>query len=140
MGASLEGWVAGSSIPCSAQNGAKLRESLKQLSGQSALARLCGWDGGAPNGRHGATGRMAAVPHIKTYARYTERGRLGWAMLTSSNLSQARARPDEKRRMTQLVVRSTPDRLPATAALSAFFTLWSLPQRNADPDPRARML
>ena len=88
VGASLEGWIAGSSIPCQSANGQKLREGLKQLSGMSALARLCGWDGGAPNGRHGAVGRAAAVPHIKTYARYTESGRLGWAMLTSSNLSQ----------------------------------------------------
>jgi len=82
VGASLEGWVAGASIPCQTANAAKLRSVLKQLSGASALARLCGWDGGP-------SGRAAAVPHIKSYALYTDEGRLGWAMLTSSNLSQA---------------------------------------------------
>lgn len=86
VGASLEGWVAGASIPCQTANAAKLRSVLQQLSGASAFARLCGWDGGP-------SGRAAAVPHIKSYALYTDEGRLGWAMLTSSNLSQARLEP-----------------------------------------------
>ena len=45
------------------------------------------------------------MPHIKTYARYLDDGRLGWALLTSSNLSQAAWGKLEKRG-TQLYVKS----------------------------------
>ena len=61
---SLEGWVAGSSIPCAPENADKLRARIRELSGQSGLATLCGWDGGRPDGAAGVAGRAAAVAHI----------------------------------------------------------------------------
>ncbi|KAF4126767.1 multidrug resistance protein, MATE family [Geosmithia morbida] len=36
--------------------------------------------------RHG--GRARVAPHIKTYIRYSQRGTIDWAMLTSSNMSK----------------------------------------------------
>ena len=60
---SLEGWVAGSSIPCAPENADKLRARIRELSGQSGLATLCGWDGGRPDGAAGVAGRAAAVAH-----------------------------------------------------------------------------
>ncbi|KAL1512282.1 hypothetical protein AB1Y20_005544 [Prymnesium parvum] len=102
---SLEGWSAGASLPCNSQNAFKLMESLEKLSGTSANGRLCLWDGGPPSASAGATGRAAALPHIKTYARYTEDGMLAWALLTSSNLSQAAWGKLEKS-ATQLYVKS----------------------------------
>ena len=85
---SLEGWAAGCSIPCNPENAEKLRARLNELSGQSNLARMCGWDG-AGRGVAGAADRAAAVPHIKTYARFNDDGELAWALLSSNNLSQA---------------------------------------------------
>ena len=61
---SLEGWVAGSSIPCAPENADKLRARIRELAGQSGLATLCGWDGGRPDGAAGVAGRAAAVAHI----------------------------------------------------------------------------
>ena len=61
---SLEGWIAGSSIPCAPENADKLRARIRELSGQSGLATLCGWDGGRPDGAAGVAGRAAAVAHI----------------------------------------------------------------------------
>ena len=66
MKESLEGWIAGSSIPCAPENADKLRARLRELSGQSGLAKLCGWDGGRPDGAAGVAGRAAAVAHIMT--------------------------------------------------------------------------
>lgn len=87
---SLEGWVSGASLPCMCANAAKLRDRLRQLSGHSGLAKLCDWDGGdGDGGGVGACNRAQAVPHIKTYARYAPDRSLAWALLTSSNLSQA---------------------------------------------------
>lgn len=34
------------------------------------------------------SGRQRAAPHIKTYIRYSDKGRLDWALLTSANLSK----------------------------------------------------
>ena len=82
----LEGWVAGSSIPCDAINAKRLRERLRELSPAGAL---CVWDGG--DGAYGgASGRGFAVPHMKSYCRYRPSDRkLAWAILASHNLSQA---------------------------------------------------
>ena len=86
VGEALEGWVAGSSIPCDAQNAGRLRHILAEL---TPRGRLCKWDGGdGPHG--GASGRLHALPHIKTYCRYRRSDRsLGWAIVASHNLSQA---------------------------------------------------
>ena len=63
---SLEGWIAGSSIPCAPENADKLCARLRELSVQSGLAKLCGWDGGRPDGAAGVADRAAAVAHIMT--------------------------------------------------------------------------
>jgi tyrosyl-DNA phosphodiesterase-1 len=82
----LEGWVAGSSIPCDATNAERLRERLSEL---SPKGELCTWDGG-DGARGGAGGRGYALPHIKTFCRYRPSDRkLAWAILASHNLSQA---------------------------------------------------
>ena len=96
---SLEGWIAGSSIPCSVENAERLRQRLHELperpvEGGAASHRLprgtlCGWDGG-DTACGGAAGRALAVPHIKTYCRFDPHDRsVGWFVLTSHNLSQA---------------------------------------------------
>ena len=82
---SLEGWFAGDSLPCKNGCELKLLSALREMSGGSNLATLCHWDGGPDGGA-----RKAAVPHIKSYCRYGDDGRsLAFALLTSSNLSQA---------------------------------------------------
>ena len=99
VGGSLEGWVAGTSIPCSVDNAERLRERLDELpserlggtSGGPRIPRgsLCSWDGG-DTACGGASGRKLAVPHIKTYCRYLPEDRsVAWFALASHNLSQA---------------------------------------------------
>ena len=66
---SLEGWVAGCSLPCKDVNAENLRSAIREMSGGSNLATLCHWDGGPDGGA-----RKAAVPHIKTYCRYGDDG------------------------------------------------------------------
>ncbi len=85
VGQSLEGWFAGTSIPCDVTNAVRLRERLAEM----PCGRLCVWDGGsAPVG--GGRGRGLAVPHIKSFLRYDASDRtLAWALLGSHNLSQA---------------------------------------------------
>ncbi|KAG2424634.1 hypothetical protein HXX76_014359 [Chlamydomonas incerta] len=68
---SLEGWFAGVSIPGPAKN------VRKPFMGRY----YCTWGGEA-------AGRQRAMPHIKTYGRYSGR-QLAWLLLTSHNLSQA---------------------------------------------------
>ena len=106
VGDSIEGWVAGASLPCASENASKLEDALAQLSAPSAAGRqttdeaqsskmpyacLCRWECGPANG--GAAGclraRAVAMPHIKSYARVSMDGNVEWAVLTSANLSQA---------------------------------------------------
>jgi hypothetical protein len=89
VGRSLEGWVAGTSIPCDVKNAEILRERLDELRRLDCDARMCRWDGG-DGALGGASGRVPAVPHMKSFVRYCPDDRtLPWAMLGSHNLSQA---------------------------------------------------
>ena len=103
---SLEGWVAGSSIPCDLANAEKCRARLKELGNVTGLptGTMCSWDGGEDGAYGGAGGRSLAVPHIKTYCRY-DGNRLLWALLGSHNLSQAAWGKCEKNG-TQLYIKS----------------------------------
>lgn len=107
IGDSLEGWIAGSSIPCEVKNAIGLKERLCELPTVRGLPRgqMCSWDGG-DGGAGGASGRVHAVPHIKSFCRFepTERT-LAWALLGSHNLSQAAWGKLEKN-STQLYIKS----------------------------------
>ncbi|XP_065882346.1 tyrosyl-DNA phosphodiesterase 1-like [Dysidea avara] len=87
---SLEGYMAGGSIPYSSQNAQK----------QSYLTNyMCHW-------KAAVTGRTRASPHIKTYARTSDDyTKLSWLLLTSANLSKAAWGGLEKKG-TQLKIRS----------------------------------
>ncbi|KAK1836939.1 tyrosyl-DNA phosphodiesterase I, partial [Podospora conica] len=78
---SLEGYVSGGSI--------HMRTASKQQGKQLGYLRpmLCRW-GGANPGPGRDAGRARAAPHVKTYVRYGEAGRVEWAMVTSANLSR----------------------------------------------------
>ncbi|KAJ9521208.1 hypothetical protein QJQ45_022931 [Haematococcus lacustris] len=68
---SLEGWAAGGSIPGKAAN---IQSSLvRPLYSRLDLQAL---------------GRQRAMPHIKTYCRFEQGGRLAWVLLTSHNMSK----------------------------------------------------
>lgn len=75
---STEGWKAGGSIPLSHRNCDALMNILRKQPERNLLHR---WDA-EYRGRH------RAMPHIKTYTR-AHGEQLAWALLTSSNLSQA---------------------------------------------------
>ena len=125
VGNSLEGWIAGSSIPCDVGNAERLRAHLSALPGTAGVqcgGYMCTWDGG--NGAHGgSSGRALAVPHIKSYCRYDAESRtLAWALLGSQNLSQAAWGKLEKNG-SQLYIKSyelgvllLPSLLPTSAA------------------------
>ncbi|CAG9462817.1 unnamed protein product [Pedinophyceae sp. YPF-701] len=86
---SLEGWVAGASIPGSSRN----------VNRGHLVPRFCRY-AGAP------VGLQRAMPHIKTYARHSEDGRrIFWLFLGSHNISMAAWGKLEKN-STQLMVRS----------------------------------
>lgn len=86
---SLEGWMAGSSIPGPAKNVNKpfLRK------------HYCSFDGGC-------VGRQRAMPHIKSYCRYSiDSNSLAWFMIGSHNLSKAAWGASQKGG-TQCMIRS----------------------------------
>jgi tyrosyl-DNA phosphodiesterase-1 len=89
---SLEGWIAGGSIPCPAKN---MTSTIKAL--------LHKWDAQSQSRR----GR--AMPHIKTFLQHTSNGssedELEWFLLTSSNLSKA-AWGELQKKDSQLMIRS----------------------------------
>ncbi|KAK9840422.1 hypothetical protein WJX74_009663 [Apatococcus lobatus] len=69
---SNEGWAAGGSIPGSVQNVSKpfLQPFWRRFGGHPA-------------------GRQRAMPHMKTYTRYTRDGEMPWLLMGSHNLSKA---------------------------------------------------
>lgn len=141
---SLEGWVAGSSIPCDVANAQKLRERLWELPTAAGLprGRLCRWDGG-DGACGGSSGRERAVPHVKTYCRYDPTDRsVFWAVVASHNLSQAAWGKLEKGE-SQLYIKSyelgvllTPSLLPAHQrdAGGGTASLWA-PRAGGPPAP-----
>ncbi|GMH40675.1 hypothetical protein BSKO_08579 [Bryopsis sp. KO-2023] len=84
---SIEGWAAGYSIPGYVKNVAKpfLRPFFHRYGGSPA-------------------GRQRAMPHIKTFVRYSG-NELAWVLLTSHNLSKA-AWGTLQKNNTQLMIRS----------------------------------
>lgn len=140
VGQALEGWVAGSSIPCDATNAERLRARLAEM---AMPGRLCLWDGG-DGGQGGASGRRFAVPHIKTYCRFRPSDRrLAWAIVASHNLSQAAWGKCEKNGM-QLYIKSyelgvllLPSLLPSSGPRRPHNEATALyaPSRDAPPPP-----
>ncbi|KAI9106231.1 tyrosyl-DNA phosphodiesterase 1-like protein [Phlyctochytrium arcticum] len=87
---SLEGWAAGNSIPFDSKNWQKQQSYMRP--------RLTLW-------KAEKAGRERAMPHIKTYTRFTSDGRIDWFVLTSANLSKAAWGASEKNGK-QLMIRS----------------------------------
>jgi len=138
VGASLEGWIAGSSIPCDVQNAEKLKALLGQLPTQPWLPRgqLCVWDGG-DTAHGGASGRSLAVPHIKSVCRYSPDDRsLPWALVGSCNLSQAAWGKLEKKG-TQLFIKSYELGVLVTSAAGAPLCA---PKLGGKPPPAGAVL
>lgn len=73
---SVEGWMAGASIPVRRKN----------IERPHLMEKLCEWKCSSKDIR-----RQSAMPHMKCYLRYSaiKPERLWWLLLTSSNLSQA---------------------------------------------------
>jgi tyrosyl-DNA phosphodiesterase-1 len=72
---SAAGWASGGSIP----------GFPAALAAAEVRARLCSWGGPGAGGGH--AGRANAMPHMKSYARYTDQGRIGWFVVGSANFS-----------------------------------------------------
>ena len=80
---SLEGYCAGSSMPCNLDKVESKNINLKPL--------LHPWSGNRDGGGSAlVAARHRAVPHLKTWARVDGSGqRVAWVILTSSNMSGA---------------------------------------------------
>eukprot|EP00798_Chlamydomonas_sp_ICE-L_P020433 gene20433-27221_t len=84
---SIEGWVAGYSLPGGAKN--ILKDELQQY--------MCKYDGAL-------VGRERVMPHMKTFTRF-QGSRMAWVIVSSHNLSKA-AWGQLQKKNTQLMVRS----------------------------------
>ncbi|KAJ9520497.1 hypothetical protein QJQ45_000268 [Haematococcus lacustris] len=119
---SLEGWAAGGSIPGKAAN---IQSSLvRPLYSRLDLQAL---------------GRQRAMPHIKTYCRFEQGGRLAWVLLTSHNMSKP-AWGELVQGGSQLLVRSygsapPAPQLPATKDVTVELWGWQAWRRRQATDP-----